>query len=105
MRQTVLIVGGEPEERISLGRSLSEDGFIVEISADAYEALQKVRESRYDIAVVNLDSPLMQEVRVTACDLARVFRSMNPGISVVYLGARAKQGPGARPLVTRPPSA
>ncbi len=87
MRQKVLMVGGEPESRIRLGCSLSEGGFSVEISADAYEALRKVQETPYDIAIINQDVASAKGTSLTVWDLARVFRAFNPGISIVYLGA------------------
>ncbi len=87
MRQKVLMVGGEPESRIRLGCSLSEGGFTVEISADAYEALRKVQETPYDIAIINHDVAPTKGSNLTVWDLARVFRAFNPSISIVYLGA------------------
>ncbi len=87
MRQKVLMVGGEPESRIRLGCSLSEGGFTVEISTDAYEALRKVQETPYDIAIINHDVAPAKGAHLTVWDLARAFRAFNPGISIVYLGA------------------
>ncbi len=87
MRQKVLMVGGEPESRVRLGCSLSEGGFTVEISADVYEALRKVQETPYDIAIINHDVAPAKGANLTVWDLARVFRAFNPKISIVYLGA------------------
>jgi CheY-like chemotaxis protein len=58
---------------------------MVETPADSWQAIRKVRESSYDVAVIDLDLPPVHGVAVTPWDLGRIFRAYNPAISIVYV--------------------
>jgi hypothetical protein len=58
---------------------------MVETSVDSWQAIKKMRENNYDVAVIDLDLPPVHGVAVTPWDLGRIFRAYNPGISIVYV--------------------
>ena len=73
--------------REGLRDTLLSEGYRVESSADSWQAIRKIKECPFDIAIIDLDLPDVHGVAVTAWDLARIFRAYNPAISLIVVGA------------------
>ncbi len=73
--------------REGLRDTLLAEGYGVETSPDSWQAIRKIKEGRFDLAIIDLDLPTVHGVAVTAWDLARIFRAYNTDISIVVIGA------------------
>jgi CheY-like chemotaxis protein len=59
----------------------------VETAADSWQAIKKIKERRFDVAILDLDLPPVHGVTVSGWDLARIFRAYHPGISIIIISA------------------
>ncbi|HSB72784.1 MAG TPA: hypothetical protein VLT62_25960 [Candidatus Methylomirabilis sp.] len=84
-KKALVLVEGDLQRQEGLGGSLVGEGYMVETSVDSWQAIKKMRESNYDVAVIDLDLPPVHGVAVTPWDLGRIFRAYNPAISIVYV--------------------
>ncbi|TET79063.1 sigma-54-dependent Fis family transcriptional regulator [candidate division TA06 bacterium] len=80
----VLIVDDEEDVRDALRDGLTPYGHKVETAADGPEALEKIRNSQYDIAIIDLKMPKMDGI-----ELLRSIRSIDDSIEAVMLTAFA----------------
>ncbi len=87
MEKRILIVDDDLHSREGLRDTLLGEGYLVETSADSWQAIQKIKEGIFDIAIIDLDLPAFHGVVVTAWDLARIFRAYHPAISIIVVGA------------------
>lgn len=83
----ILVVDDDLHSREGLRDSLRAEGFKVEAAADGWEAIRKVKEARFDIAIIDLDLPPVHGVSVSGWDLARIFRAYHPAISLIVITA------------------
>ncbi len=88
-RRRILVVDEEVNSREGLRRWLTGDGHVVETAADGWQAIRKVKESRFDIAIIDLDLPAVRGVAVNGWDLARIARAYNPTISLIMIGSES----------------
>ena len=84
-KKALVLVDGDLQERKGLDGSLVGEGYVVDTPTDSWQAIRKMKESRYELAVIELDLPPVHGVAVTGWDLGRIFRAYNPAISIVYL--------------------
>ena len=84
-KKALVLVEGDLQRQEGLGGSLVGEGYMVETLVDSGQAMKKMRENKYDVAVIDLDLPPLHGVAVTPWDLGRIFRAYNPGISIVYV--------------------
>lgn len=56
-KYTVLIVDDDDEFRTSLSKTFAKEGYQVSAAADGLEALGRIREDRFDLAIVDLKMP------------------------------------------------
>lgn len=78
----VLIVDDEPNQRRALSIGLRLSGFEVLTAASATEALEVLRASTVDIAMVDLMMP-----GINGLELARQMRVLHPSVPVVLTSA------------------
>ena len=74
----VLIVEDDAAQRMLYEVELSEEGYDVLLAKDGFEAIEKVREHRPDIVVLDLMMPNMHGL-----DALRKMLSINPNIPVI----------------------
>jgi CheY-like chemotaxis protein len=86
-QKRILVVDEELNSREGLRRWLVGDGHVVETAADGWQAIRKMKESRFDIAIIDLDLPSVRGVAVNGWDLARISQAYNPGISIIMIGS------------------
>ena len=87
MQKRILLVEGDLHSREGLRDWLRAEGHTVVTAADGWQAIRRVKEDRFDIAIVDLDLPPVLGVTVTGWDLARIFRAYNPSMSLIVVGA------------------
>ena len=105
----VLIVDAYGHSREGLCASLRGGGWTVDTAAGSREGVQKTKDGRFDVAIIDLDLPPSHGVAVSGWELARIFRAFHPTAAVVLvtadrrpeLQAEADQLPRCR-LVEKP---
>jgi len=80
----ILVVDDEEIVRSSLVDWLKEDGYYAEAAADAFEALEKLKERPWDIALVDLKMPKMDGL-----ELMEKMKEAKPDIQVIIITAYA----------------
>ncbi|MFQ5905258.1 MAG: sigma-54-dependent transcriptional regulator [bacterium] len=83
----VLVVDDEEDVRDALRDGLSTYGHTTETAADGPEALEKIRNSQFDIAIIDLKMPRMDGI-----ELLKSIRSIDESIEAVMLTAFATVG-------------
>ncbi len=89
-QKRILVVDEDPNSREGLRRWLVGDGHVVEVAADGWQAIRKMKDSRFDIAIIDLDLPAVRGVAVNGWDLARISRAYHPTISLIMIGSEAR---------------
>ena len=87
VEKKILVVDDDLHSREGLRDSLRTEGFRVETAADAWEAIRKVKEGRFDMAIVDLDLPPVHGLNMGGWDLARIFRAYHPAIRLIVVSA------------------
>jgi DNA-binding response OmpR family regulator len=100
----ILIVEDDPSIRLGLQRSLSYEGFAVDIAKDGEEGLQKAFDAKPDLIVLDLMLP-----KVNGFEVCKTVRRYDPAIPIVILSAKGDEGDkvlgldlGADDYVTKP---
>jgi CheY-like chemotaxis protein len=85
----ILVVEDDLHSREGLRDSLRADGFKVEAAADSWEAILKMKQRCFDIAIIDIDLPPIHGVNITGWDVARILRAFNSSISLIVVSAHA----------------
>ena len=85
--KNILVVEDDVHSREGLRDSLRSEHFKVETAADGWEAFKRVKEARFDIAILDLDLPPVHGLTVSGWDLARICRAYNPAIILIIVSA------------------
>ncbi len=67
--------------------SLLRAGYAVETAADSWQAIKKIKDYPFEVAIIDLDLPPVHGVALSGWDLVRIFRAFNPAIAIVVVGA------------------
>lgn len=81
----ILLVDDELHSREGLRDSLAREGHLVETASDGWQAIQKVKHGRFQVAIVDLDLPQSLGVALTGWDFARIFHAYNSGLSIIMM--------------------
>lgn len=79
---TILLVDDDPEHNVTMVKVLERAGYSVDSAADGREALSKLMDQSFDLAITDLSMP-----RMSGLDLLRSIRAANPDIGVIVLTA------------------
>lgn len=60
-------------------------GHSVEHAVDSWQVIGKVKERYVDVAIISLDLPLFDNVALSAWDLERICRDLNPGMATILI--------------------
>ncbi|MFN3739553.1 MAG: response regulator [Thermodesulfovibrionales bacterium] len=60
----ILVIDDENIVRVSCKRILEPEGFLVELAADGYEAIELIKKQPYDIIITDLKMPKMDGLEV-----------------------------------------
>jgi len=83
----IIIVDDERHSREGLRDSLVLEGYRVETASDGWQAIHKIKDGRYQLAIINLDLRPFQGVDIDGWDLVRIFRAYSAGIALIVMGA------------------
>ncbi|HSB72781.1 MAG TPA: response regulator [Candidatus Methylomirabilis sp.] len=89
--KNILLVDAYPSSRQGLKDSLCGEGCSVETVGDSWQAIKKMKESHYAVAIIDLDLPPVHGVAMSGWDLVRIFRAFDPGITLILVGADASR--------------
>jgi CheY-like chemotaxis protein len=98
----ILIVEDDFNSREGLRLSLMAEGYQVEAVKDGLQAIKRVLDRRFAVAIVDINLPAIMDVTITGWDLVRIFRSIDPAMSIFVVSAeegvelQARQAPDAR---------
>lgn len=83
-KNTVLVVDDEPEMREFLEIMLKRDGYIVDTAPDGARALDKMENTLFDLAIVDIQMPVMNGI-----ELLRRINEKSPETTVIMITAYA----------------
>ncbi len=95
----ILIVDAYGHSREGLRVSLLGGGCHVETASGSWEAIKKIKDGGFNVAVVDADLPPAHGVAMTGWDLARILRAFSPALAVVVV--TAESGPEVRAQAER----
>jgi DNA-binding response OmpR family regulator len=91
----VLIVEGYGHSREGLAASLRDQGLLVETAAEYAEAIRKIGDGRFAVAIIDVDLPAGQGSGLDGWDLARIFRARHRAAAVILVTAEWRPELGA----------
>ena len=97
MAHQILIVDDEPNIRHLLQQALAEESYTVQTAGSVFEALEKLHETSFALAIVDLLLP-----DVNGLQLAEAIRIIDPGTPVVLIsayGTPAFEGMASHPAI------
>jgi two-component system OmpR family response regulator len=83
----VLVVDAYGHSREGLAASLRASGYRVDAAAGSWEAIQKAKDDRFGLAIIDLDLPPAHGVVVSGWDLARIIRAFHPDVAIILVTA------------------
>jgi CheY-like chemotaxis protein len=86
-RDRLLVVDPYGTSREGLGAALRGGGFAVETAASSSEAIRKVDQGEFDLAIIDLDLPPVHGIAENGWDLVRILRTADPGLLMVLIAA------------------
>ena len=100
----ILIVEDDPSIRLGLQRSLTFEGYLVDVARDGEEAIQKAFDKTPDLVLLDLMLP-----KLNGFEVCKTIRKYDPKIPIVILSAKGDEGDkvlglelGADDYVTKP---
>lgn len=86
-RDRLLLVDPYGHSREGLGAALRGGGFRVETAEGSSEAIGKIHDGGFDLAIIDLDLPADHGVTVDGWDLVRVLRTLDPALPLILIAA------------------
>ena len=87
MQKNILVVDDDHHCRDGLRDSLVGAGYCVETAASSWEAIKKVKEHLFEVAIIDLDLSPVVGAAMNGWELVRIFRTLHPAIAVILVGA------------------
>jgi len=81
----ILIVDAYRHSREGLSASLRAGGYRVDTAAESSEAIQKAKDGRFDLAIMEVDLPAAHGLVMNGWDLALIFRAFHPGAAIILI--------------------
>jgi DNA-binding response OmpR family regulator len=94
---SIIIVDAYGHSREGLGTSLRGAGFGVETADSAWQAIAKMKDGRFALAIIDADLPAAAQGGVGAWDLVRVFRAFHAAAPVILIGTEWWRLPAGEP--------
>lgn len=91
VQKRILVVDDHRHSREGLRESLLGEGYQVEAAADGWQAIKKVKEGRFEVAIIDLDLPPVHGVDISGWDLVRICWAFHPGITIIIISAEVGQ--------------
>ena len=87
VEKKILLVDDYRHSREGLRTWLLAGGHRVETAADSWQAIQKMKDGLFEVAIIDLDLPPVHGVAVSGWDLVRIFRAFNPAVCIIVVGS------------------
>jgi CheY-like chemotaxis protein len=84
----ILVVEDDPHSREGLRGLLSVGGYWVDTAADGWQAIERIKDGSFQLALVDLDLPVVHGVAVDGWDLVRILRAFHPDITIIVVSAQ-----------------
>ena len=97
-RGRLLLVDPYGTSREGLGAALRGSGFAVEPAAGSSEAIRKIVDSEFDLAIIDLDLPPAHGIAEDGWDLVRILRAADPALPMVLIAAECQPDTQAEAL-------
>ncbi|MEM6764059.1 MAG: response regulator transcription factor, partial [Bacteroidota bacterium] len=86
MKKRILIVEDEPAMRMGLQDNLEFEGYEVQVAPDGEEGLKTVRESTFDLVILDIMMP-----KISGYDVCKYMRQNGDQTPVIFLSAKAEE--------------
>lgn len=86
-RDRLLLVDPYGHSREGLGAALRAGGFRVETAEGSSEAVQRIHDGEYDLAIIDLDLPPAHGVAEDGWHLVRILRTAEPTLPLILIAA------------------
>jgi CheY-like chemotaxis protein len=86
-RDRLLLVDPYGTSREGLGAALRSGGFSVETVGTSAEAIHRVDQGAFDLAIIDLDLPPAHGIAEDGWELVRILRAANPALLMVLIAA------------------
>ncbi|MEM7511990.1 MAG: response regulator transcription factor [Bacteroidota bacterium] len=86
MKKRILIVEDEPAMRMGLQDNLEFEGYDVSVAQDGEEGLKTVRESTFDLVILDIMMP-----KFSGYDVCKYMRQQGDQTPVIFLSAKAEE--------------
>jgi len=86
-RQRLLLVDPYGTSREGLGAALRGGGFTVETAEGSSEAIQKIYDGAFDLAIIDLDLPAAHGVAEDGWELVSLLRVAGPTLPLILIAA------------------
>jgi CheY-like chemotaxis protein len=83
----ILVVDAYSHSREGLSDSLRAGGYRVDAAGGSWEAIQKAKDGRFELAIIDLDLPPAHGVIMSGWELAQIVRAFNPGAALILITA------------------
>lgn len=97
-RTRLLLVDPYGGSREGLGAALRGGSLIVETAEGIPEAVGKLHDGEFDIAVIDLDLPPAHGVAESGWDLVRIVREVHPALQLILIAAECRPDTQAEAL-------
>jgi DNA-binding response OmpR family regulator len=85
LRKKILVVEDDFHSREALRIILFTEGYGVETCGDGLQAINKMKEDEFGIAIIDINLPPVRNVPIDGWDLIRITRAFNPAISIIVV--------------------
>jgi CheY-like chemotaxis protein len=85
----ILVVEDDVNSREGLRGLLSAGGHRVDTAADGWQALEYIKQGTYELAIVDLDLPVVHGIAMDGWDVTRILRAFCPEVSIVVVSGRS----------------
>lgn len=86
-RKRILVVDDDLHSREGVRSALLATGSEVETAADAWEALRRIKDRRFDVAILDLNLPPVHGLEMSGWDLVRILRAYSPSVSIILVSS------------------
>jgi CheY-like chemotaxis protein len=86
-RQRLLLVDPYGTSREGLGAALRGGGISVQTAEGSSEAIRRIHDGGFDLAIIDLDLPPAHGVAEDGWELVSILRSLDPNLSLILIAA------------------